>query len=139
MSKNKAYIPISIVLISFALLIAILIGLIWGVNKIGGLRGGYQKNTSVITYDADSDSEFLSETTGIDIDCAEGVIDELNKVGASRLRKIKSTKDSNGYTIYITDADSNVYCVCLGELGYLDVIYDKSPNGKILYAGVDDM
>ncbi len=80
---------------------------------------------------------YLAAQLGIEDDCAQGLRDELSRVGAAEIVRVESIVCKHGYQATLTDADDNVYFIALGDLGYLELICRDSPDGEILYAAID--
>lgn len=84
-----------------------------------------------------SDLQFLSGRLGIDDDCAQGLADELDRLGASGITEVRIIPCNYGRQAVLTDAAGDTYFVVLGGLGYLELIRRDSPDGEVLYAAVD--
>jgi hypothetical protein len=82
--------------------------------------------------------KLIIDNIGIDDDCAQGVVDELNRLEIKKLISIQDySTGGNGYIFSVTDEENHVYFIGLGALGYLEIIREDSLDGDILYGAVE--
>ncbi|BCN31885.1 hypothetical protein [Anaeromicropila herbilytica] len=59
--------------------------------------------------------KLIMDNIGIDDDCAQGIVDELNRLKIKKLISIKDyTKGKKGYTFSVKDEKDQVYYIGLG-------------------------
>lgn len=106
-----------------------------------------QKNQSIEISEKDTFAEeesrldnisLLMKKLSIDKDCAEGIIEELERVGmTSPIKKVKKLDSKKGISANIIDNNKKKYYIGLGELGYLEIIREDTIDGPILFATMD--
>lgn len=86
----------------------------------------------------EADVKLLIDETEIDLDCAEGIVERLRKVGASELIEVELLSQKRGYHVRVIDTEKRIYHLGLGRMGYLECIRKDSEDGEILYGALDD-
>lgn len=82
--------------------------------------------------------EVLGRINGLSAETISSIIDALEKLKIEELSVAQAFPGRAGKTIEVQDAAGHKFYIGLSEYGFVEIIRNESPTGKIVYMPMDD-
>lgn len=133
-------------MIQVILIVAVLLLLLFVLGSKGLRKQGdtfmektasIQVNENEAEHSMEQDVRMIQKTLKIDQDCAEGIVEKLDRKGI-QMKTLKRLGKKRGTQATLVAQDGKVYYIALNEMGYLECIRENDQSGAVVYAELDD-
>lgn len=133
-------------MIQVILIVAVLLLLLFALGSKGPRKQGdtsmektasIQVNENEAEHSMEQDVRMIQKTLKIDQDCAEGLVEKLERKGI-QMKTLKLLGKKRGTQATLVAQDGKVYYIVLNGMGYLECIRENDQSGTVVYAELDD-